>query len=240
MDEVFQGLKLELVIAHEHYEVEKACLDKNNKNKLLLVVPAYKEPKTPTKGELIISDVRNVCITEITFLEQKTEDNKTIFVCSMPQINAGFFKRCFLRLKTNIPLEYFYMKTENDNDVREHSLVPISAKKKGTIRDLSPTGACIEVSSEEFPLLKDLGSSPVYIKLCFQLNDEERFGVYLELLGQVVNLKKSWSTDQIGVLFINKSYEQHRMLELYCHKNAKNIEEAQDKLLQMIKPLSKF
>lgn len=211
MDEVFKGLSLEMTIGSMAYDVEKAYW---NQNKHLFVIASYDNLEKPELAKLNISDSVNIYSTDVKVIDCNFEDGKATLTCEVPPISYDFIRRSTLRLRTNIPADYVYLKATDESE----ELVPISIPKKGAIRDLSPHGACIELNKDQVAFITNYKVTPVYIKIGFVLPEDNGVDHPMEFIGKVVNVKRSWKADNIGIMFLTKNYSDFRMVEHYCNK----------------------
>lgn len=232
MEEILVGMDMELSIANVNYDVEKAFIDHD---KHVFVLSSYDYAEIPPKGKLVVKDASNVCAMDLTIIDKVVEEDKAFLTCEIPLLNFNIFKRNVLRIETEIPATYCRM--EPDEGEQLHPLSPIKAC---ILVDLSPQGCCLQVIRNEFPDAENYKKLPIYLKMQFILTDSEGTEISMNIIGKVVNIKRSWKTDQIGVLFFTKSYEQYHFIERYCNKQQRNVAESDDKLqyrlLKILKP----
>lgn len=202
MNDVFKGFNLEMVMNNIHYDVESATIDAA---KNFLVV-SIRMDNIAHEAELIISGSQYLFASaKVKIRESWSEKDKTMLACEAPPRDFHFFKRNFLRLETDIPVEYQYMKAE------QYELLPISVIYKGTLNDISPCGALLAIDKKE--LLFSPHDPSLFMKLNFTLPNPAGIETPLEIIGKTMNLKKSWNNYYLGTLFLINSFQQYRILE---------------------------
>lgn len=234
MDEVFKGFNLEMVMNNVYYEVESAALDAM-KN---FIVVSIRVENIASEAELIISGSQHLFASaKVNIRESWVENDKTMLACEAPPKDFHFFKRNFLRLETDIPVEYGFMKAE------QHELTPISVMHQGTLNDISPCGAQLAIDKKE--LVFNPKDPSLYLKLNFSLPNETGLETPQEIIGKMVNLKKSWDNYHLGILFLINSFKQYRFLENFYKDtmagNKMDPNEADEDIQQQLKKiLAKF
>jgi hypothetical protein len=222
MDEIFKGFNLEMVMNHIYYDVESATIDalKN------FIVVSIRVDNIAHEAELIISGSQYLFASaKVKIRESWTEKDKTMLACEAPPKDFHFFKRNFLRLETEIPVEYRYMKAE------QHELTPISIVHKGTLNDISPCGALLAIDKKE--LMFSPQDSSLFMKFNFSFPSATGVETPLEIVGKMVNLKKSWNNYYLGILFLIHSFEQYRFLENFYKDTITGMKTDQNESLDM-------
>jgi hypothetical protein len=228
MDEIFKGFNLELVMNNIHYEVESATIDAM-KN---FIVVSIRVENIANEAELIIGGSQHLFASaRVKIRESWTEKEKTMLACEAPPKDFHFFERNFLRLETNIPVEYVYMKAE------QHELAPITVMHQGTLNDISPCGALLAIDKKE--LLFGIKDSALYLKLNFTLPGVTSIATPLEIIGKMVNVKKSWNNYSLGILFLINSFQQYRFLESFYKDTLSAIKTDQNESLNIQQHLKK-
>lgn len=222
MREVFTDFQLELFITNTYYEVEKVFMDEQNNYQL--IIPFNPKLPAPTAGELIISDSREYyAVMKIQISECNSENNKTTIHCSMPPLGLDIFKRAVIRVSVQLPVDYIYVK-----EAAESELTPISTSHHGTIINITPFGAGVEIADKDkMASIYDLKATPLYAKLTFKLPTGTS-SKNIEILGKVVNVRSSSKSEFLGILFLINSYHQYRLLEDFYKENVKDIEKGED------------
>jgi hypothetical protein len=202
MNEIFKGFNLEIVMNNVSYEVESAAIDAI-KNFIMVSVQVE---NVAHQAELIISGSQHLFASaKVNIRESWAENDRTMLACEAPPKDFHFFKRNFLRLETDIPVEYLYMKAE------QQELTPISVMHKGTLNDFSPCGAMLAIDKKE--VVFNPKDPSLYLKLNFSLPNATGIDTPQEIIGKMVNLKKSWDNYHLGILFLINSFKQYRFLE---------------------------
>lgn len=204
MEEIFKGFNLELVMNNIYYEVEKASIDalKN------FIVVAIRVDNIANEAELIIGGSQRLYASaKVKIRESWVENDKTMLACETPPKDFHFFKRNFLRLETDIPVEYIFMKAV------QQDLTPISNPQQGMLNDISPCGALLAIDKKH--LIVNPKDPSLYLNLAFSLPNEIGNESPLGIIGKVVNIKKSWDNYNLGVLFLINSFQQFRVLEYF-------------------------
>jgi len=202
MNEIFKGFNLELVMNNIYYEVESATIDAM-KNFIMVSV---RVDNIAHEAELIISGSQYLFASaKVKIRESWVEKDRTMLACETIPKDFHFFKRNFLRLETDIPVEYLYMKVE------QQELTPVSVMHQSYLNDISPCGALLTIDKKE--LLFSPKDPSLYLKLKFALPNPTGVSTPLEIVGKMVNLKKSWDNYSLGVLFLINSFQQYRFLE---------------------------
>lgn len=233
MEEVFQGLSLEMTIGRFNYEVEKVFMDRSL---YLLVISAY-NGENPERAKLNISDSVHVYSTDVTVVSATISEGKATLTCEIPPITHDFIRRSSLRVRTEIPVNYQYFKAIESAD----ELSPISTPKRGVIKDLSPHGVKIDLDQDGIVFVTDYKEKTVCIKMSFELPEKNEVDHRMDILGKVASVKRGWQYDSIGVMFLTKSYQDYRLLEHYCNKNLQkqNMEDDRDFRLTITKIFQK-
>jgi hypothetical protein len=228
MNRIFNGFHLELVMDGIYYEVETAKLDAMNN----FIVVSVQVENTVRDAELIIRGSQYLFASvKVKIRESWTEKDNTMLVCEAPPNEFRFFKRNFLRLETDIPVEYAFMKAEHSE------LIPISVTHNGTLNDISPCGALLD--SRQKKLLFSLHDPSLYIKLNFSLPNDLGIEAPVEIVGKIVNYKKTWSDCYLGILFLINSFQQYRFLESFYKDTIARIKTDQNESLNLHEHLKK-
>lgn len=228
MNRVFNGFNLELVMDGVYYEVEMAKLDAMNN----FIMVSVRVENTVRDAELIIRGSQYLFASvKVKIRESWTEKDKTMLVCEAPPNEFHFFKRNFLRLETDIPVEYVIMKAEHNE------LIPVSVMHNGTLNDISPCGALLDTRQKG--LLFSLNDPSIYIKLKFSLPNDLGIDTPVELIGKTVNHKKTWSNCYLGILFLINSFQQYRFLENFYKDTLARIKTDQNESSNLHEHLKK-
>ncbi len=232
MGEVFQGLKPELLIGNICYDVEQTLLDNQD---IILYLPTEPEELKFAVGELIISDVFRLYATmRVKFKRCRRENEGWIYICEIIPKSINFFKRSFLRLKTEIPVACQSLTI----DVKG-GFTPNETACEGVITDLNPCGAKISLNHQDFTnFFKKFKKSQVFLNLTFKITPEEgREEVLMKVQGKVASLKKAKKEHHLGVLFFIKTYQQYRFLEGFYNQGLSQISNREEKQLLQIDEL---
>lgn len=229
MNRVFNGFNLELVMDGVYYEVETATLDAMNN----LIVVSVRVENTLRDAELIIRGSQyQFASVKVKVRESWTEKDKTMLICEAPPNEFQFFKRNFLRLETDIPVEYIFMKAEHSE------LIPISITHKGALNDISPCGALLDTRQKKLQF--SLQDPSLYIKLNFSLSNELGIETPVEIAGKIVNYKKTWGNSYLGILFLINSFQQYRFLESFYKDTIARVKTGQNESRNLHEHLKKM
>lgn len=220
MKEIFQGLELELLVSETCFDVEKIF---TSGEELIIVIDGSDLQGSAMKGELVISDLHNIYASmKVEIKDCHSENNKTVLICNPITESFNFFKRSFLRLRTSIPVEYTYLKLENED------LIPVTRYKKGVLKDFNPCGSSVEVVRDNVIFFKEYNENPFFINLIFKLIDTKGIEHTLDLVGKVVKVRKAWNVNYLGVLFLVSSFQQYRVMEDYYMHQMQQIKHGAD------------
>lgn len=216
MEEVFQNLDIELLVANNCFDTDKVFMYSNGRN--LLIVTVCPELAEETEGELLISDTFNLyAIMKVKIINCKVKDEYTELTCEVIPNTLNFFKRSLVRLETDLAVNYASLKPDENGE-----LITISTAKHAVLKDLTPCGARIAIREHDI-LLDQYREDPVYLNLAFRVPTRNGPEKAVEIVSKVVNLKKSWKTYYIGVLFFIKPYHQYRIIEDFYNENLSKI-----------------
>ena len=218
MEEIFRDLNIELLVANNCFDTDKVFTYLNGRN--LLVVSLCPELPEGSEAEILINDTYNLyAIMRIKIINCKITSDHTELTCEVIPNSMSFFKRSLVRLETDFAVDYVYLKPGEDEE-----LVPISTVKRAVLKDLTLCGAGMTIAEHD-TFLERYREETVYMRLSFHVPNKNGAPEAVEIVCKVVNLKKSWKTYNVGVLFLLKSYHQYRIIENFYNENLGRMKE---------------